>query len=430
MSEAYKLLSGQNKFTQPYTPIENLEIGESDSTTVNVGEHENKNSFFSIEWKKAISTREGKYVLSVSGIVLSVVLMAISLVTSNYFYGAAWSSNALPFSYLDPHDAGFAYIDRPPESSPGDVFRNMRNTGQPLPTNSWCENLFLGSGDQTDPTNKVFQIPYIVDTAGPVPGVRTHPAHVLSSTVSVEATYEPENGITLGSEDDFDPQHRISGDVENVPARLAIVLEWESKQYLKQLTGSKMSTPIVRGSPYTSMEYFDSRPLLASERLLSAKPIADETMMGQASTMQCGENGEFGPPTRVEKEIKLSFDTSDMTWLVFISEPGLYVCSMDAPPPPIEGLAPGVIPPPGAPKALFTLKAVHPMSHGMMRVAMANNCTTGRNPQYCDADMQPKDQTAFLGLLRNHAEVYPTGKPHDRSFSLCVCVCVCLSLSL
>lgn len=409
-SEATHLKQSRfNRQYQSYSPLQNIEIGSDDSSlAVKVLDEENTKGIFT-QWGKAIKTREGKYILSASGIVLSVVLMAISLVASDYFYRAAWSSNALPFSYLDPHDAGFAYIDRPPESRPGEIFRNMRNTGQPLPTNSWCENLFLGGVHQTDQTNKVYQIPYVVDTAGPVPGVRTHPVHVQSSALSVEATYEPENGVTLGSEHDFDPQHRVSGDAENVPARLAVVLEWESHQYLTQLTGTKMSTAIVRGSPYTSMEYFDAKPLLVSERSLALKPLVDETLVGRASKMTCGENGAFGPPASVQEEIKLTFDTSDMTWLVFISEPGLYVCSTEEAPPVIAA-APGVVGPPTKPKALFTLKAVDPMTHGMMRVAVANNCTTGRNPQYCDADMQPRDQSAFLGLLRNHADVYPTGK--------------------
>ena len=125
--------------------------------------------------------------------------------------------------------------------------------------------------------------------------------------------------------------------------------------------------------------------------------------------MVCGENGNFGPATLVQQEVKLVFDTSDMTWLVFVSEPGLYVCSTSEAESTISSI-PGLVDPDMKPKALFTLKAVDPMSHGMMRVAMANNCTTGLNPQYCDKVMQPRDQSAFTGLLRNHADVYPTGK--------------------
>ena len=244
--------------------------------------------------RRSLRGRE-KYVLSASGIVLSIVLIAFSILTSDYFYSAAWSSNATPFSELDPHDAGFTYVDRPPESRPSEIFRNVRNSGQPLPTNSWCENLFLGGIHQRSPENNVYQIPYVIDTAGPVPGIRTHPVHVQSNALSVEATYEPENGVTIGSEDDFGLQHHVSGDPDNVLARLAVVVEWESHGYHTQPKGSKMSSSIVRGSPYTSMEYLNSRPLLVSERPLAANPVADETVMGRALRWYAGRMAILGP---------------------------------------------------------------------------------------------------------------------------------------
>lgn len=32
-------------------------------------------------------------------------------------------------------------------------------------------------------------------------------------------------------------------------------------------------------------------------------------------------------PVLVEKELKVQFDTSDMTWMIFVSQPTLFVCS-------------------------------------------------------------------------------------------------------
>ena len=400
---------GDNRTNIPYTALNSLEMGSDESLIVDVDNKDLRSRVLS-QWRKAAASREGKYIFSISGIILSLVLISISLATSNFLYGAAWSSNALPFSYVDPHDAGFVYIDRPATSRPGEIFRNLRSIGAPLPTNSWCENFFLGASGNTDATNKVFQVPYIVDTAGPIPGLRSNPGHVNSMSTSVEMAYEAENGLTLGSEDNFDPQHRISGEKENVPARLAIVLEWESIHYRTSLTGSKMSAPVVRGSPYTSMEYFNSRPVIVSERLLSANPLVDETSPGGGFYMECGNDGAFGPHVEVQEEIKLQFDTSDMTWLVFVSEPGHYVCSMATPSIPTAPLPPGVVGPATAPTAVFTLKAVHKMTHGMVRVALANNCTMGQNPVYCGAALQPRDQSPYTALLRKHANVYATGK--------------------
>lgn len=76
-------------------------------------------------------------------------------------------------------------------------------------------------------------------------------------------------------------------------------------------------------------------------------------------------------------------------------------------------LAPGVVPSPPkeSQKARFELKAVRPCNRCMMRIAMANNCTTGQNPQYCD-NYQSNDQTAYTSLLRAHADTYPTGTTH------------------
>ena len=71
----------------------------------------------------------------------------------------------VPFSFADPRSLGFEQIDRPEFSRPGEIFGELRNLQMPLPTNSWCENLFLGSKND-GPNNKVFQLPYIIDTAG------------------------------------------------------------------------------------------------------------------------------------------------------------------------------------------------------------------------------------------------------------------------
>jgi hypothetical protein len=60
---------------------------------------------------------------------------------------------------------------------------------------------------------------------------------------------------------------------------------------------------------------------------MSGKMILDNDPY--SSNVVCGSKfNEFSKtPFLVEKEIKLHFDTSDMTWLIFVSEPTSFVCT-------------------------------------------------------------------------------------------------------
>jgi hypothetical protein len=64
----------------------------------------------------------------------------------------------------------------------------------PLPTNSWFENLVLGDLLNDETTSRVFSIPYMLDTAGPVPGVRTHGTGVKATANTVEQVRRREGG--------------------------------------------------------------------------------------------------------------------------------------------------------------------------------------------------------------------------------------------
>jgi hypothetical protein len=98
--------------------------------------------------------------------------------------GGSWSSEADPYSTADPESLGFMSVHRRDSSMPGPIFGALIDKDVPLPTNSWCESLFLGETN-TGPNNKVFQVPYILDTdthGGTRQGVDTHPAHVQANT--------------------------------------------------------------------------------------------------------------------------------------------------------------------------------------------------------------------------------------------------------
>ena len=138
-----------------------------------------------------------------------------------------------------------------------------------------------------------------------------------------------------------------------------------------------MKTAIVRGTPYTSMEYKDATPRLVAQRPITYSPVIDND---PSNTLECGEgDGVFSlVPKLVQSEIAVHFDISDFTWLVFVSEPTYFVCSNKLEPQDMNNYPPGFVPP-VVEKGKFELKAMSPMRNGMVRVALGNNCTTGQN---------------------------------------------------
>lgn len=197
-------------------------------------------------------------------------------------------------------------------------------------------------------------------------------------------TYEPENGVSLGAVETLDRQHIVHSQGEPPISKLAIELEW------RNLDGElSMRAPIVRGAPYTSMVYYNSTPLLYVERHLRGNVMIDQD---ENTELVCGDGkrNEWSPtPIRVNRELKFHLDTSDMTWLVFFSEPVDVECSHYDSRQDVEDLhlPPGhvvYIP------SFFTLRAVNPLTRGMVRIAMSNNCTTGQNPQ-CKGSASMRD---------------------------------------
>ena len=138
-----------------------------------------------------------------------------------------------------------------------------------------------------------------------------------------------------------------------------------------------MSAPIVRGAPYMSMIYRDATPKITVQRPIVFDPIIDNE---EGNTLVCGQGeGVFSSePKIVTKELKVHFDISDFTWLIFVSEPTEFKCSSVPEPSGGQALPPGVVSKVHGPTGHFELVASKPMALGMVRIALANNCTTGR----------------------------------------------------
>eukprot|EP00457_Paulinella_chromatophora_P001814 gb/GEZN01001816.1/.p1 GENE.gb/GEZN01001816.1/~~gb/GEZN01001816.1/.p1 ORF type:complete len:892 (+),score=103.73 gb/GEZN01001816.1/:400-2676(+) len=193
-------------------------------------------------------------------------------------------------------------------------------------------------------------------------------------------------------------------------SNLAIVLEWP-------IAGSpegSMYAPVVRGMPYATMEYKHATPRLAGEMGVATAPTltmegktagpavsvqaVDSDLDGTSAASKvnpvvgCG-NGTFGAPFTIHRELTLHFKISDMTWLVFPSQAIEVVCWSNA--------------------SGFELRATKKQETFVWRVAISNNCTTGRNPIFCN-NSQPQLLGGYATSLRRHAHVYPSGDAHVR----------------
>jgi len=345
-------------------------------------------------------------------------------------------ANTEPLSYKSPSELGIpSYNDRPDFSRPGSVFGSVRDgasIGVPLPTNEWYLNLVVGLDDSpndqyeqfANEANRVYTIPYILDTVGPIVGIRLHSPNIMSYGTVIQSVFVNWHGLTLGTVDGTFTR-RYSVDEETLPSKLGIGLRWGEEE------NKYMRSSILRGMPYGTMEYAPGvLPTLASEI------VADLPLIDGSKKLQCGT---LDPHSRqivsnstimlVEQDVELFFPESDLTWLVFFSRPVHVQCYINE-----KKMARPVSLPPGAevsssddnPNA-FQLRVVDPTHHDsvtmddaedplIVRIALANNCTAGTNVNNCHRN-EARDQSPFISVLREHASVYPTSPAVKYAFS-------------
>lgn len=340
---------------------------------------------------------------------------------SAIFPGKDYTRPNSPFSYLDPNKL-ILETDRTVDSKPGKIWGDLRFKNVPLPTNSWCMGLFLGNGNRTDEDNKVFQLPYVIESFQFMQGVRVHPIRVQANDRMVMMINEKENGMAIGAVEEFNA-HELAADKNLAIGRLSVVLQWKSPQYDRsgwRKKGPMMYTPIVRGSPYISMLYSEATPRIFVQRSINDDNSIVIDNDPQGPKLICGTKlGEFSKkPVLVNHELKVNFAVSDQTWLIFVSEPTLFICSnlpLSSEADIIEHF-PGWVgkTEPGWEKKLpfFDLRAVNPMKKGMVRIALGNNCSTGtHHAATCDSPPgTPRDNDDFMQLLRDSANIFATGK--------------------
>jgi len=120
-------------------------------------------------------------------------------------------SGATPFSTKDPvHDLGLPDFDRPKDSKPPKTLTEGDGTtsdGRPgntrrrraLPTNAWYQNLLMTNDGEPSSLNRVYTIPYLIDAAGSIPGLRFFANHVAASSTIVQVYSVDEYGMVLGA---------------------------------------------------------------------------------------------------------------------------------------------------------------------------------------------------------------------------------------
>lgn len=345
--------------------------------------------------------------------------------------GASSTLTDEPLSYKSPSELGIPFFnDRPENSRPGSVFgfaRNGSQSGTPLPTNEWYLNLLLGLDDSPGPSdeyenfsgeaNRVHTIPYILDTVGPIVGIRMHYPNVLCYGTVVQSAFVSFHGVTLGTADEgFTRRYQV--DEATLGSKLGIGLRWDKQNFVMN-SQEFMRSSILRGMPYGTMEYGNGvLPTIASETV-AMPPLVDGTTRMQCGSLDPIKNQILDTNSTsflVKRDVELFFPESDHTWMVFFSKPVFVQCYIN-----LNKIAAAVSLPPGAastrdivnPNA-FQLRVDPTRNYGMetnqnliVRIALANNCTTGSNVNFCYQN-RARDQSTFMSVLRDHADVYPT----------------------
>jgi hypothetical protein len=114
-----------------------------------------------------------------------------------------------PLSLLHPTELGLADFVRPEDSSPPELLSRLLSGGEKkgsFPTNSWYQSMLLVD-DEPDAGSRVYAIPYVLDVVGPIPGLRVHPNHIMSSAEVVEVNIQANYGLTVGAAPDAKEKH-------------------------------------------------------------------------------------------------------------------------------------------------------------------------------------------------------------------------------
>jgi hypothetical protein len=186
-----------------------------------------------------------------------------------------------------------------------------------------------------------------------------------------------------------------------------------------------MSSNIVRGMPYTTMEYPKAAALSSEGRLILptiASPIELTSPIlvdGGKHKLDCSSTSVKSlTSVLVEHDIELYFQISDFSWMVFFSEPAWIQCYVDD----TRRTYIQVVDYANSTEMLdlgnATTNEEGECSYSendvfVLRAALVDQCTTNSNPTACRIGLSsrlPKDEpekAEYTKILRAHADSYP-----------------------
>ena len=222
----------------------------------------------------------------------------------------AWSIDTVPLlSESSPNSVGYPAVNRY-AGKPGPAFIKLLSQGtgeigNRLPTNRWYQNLLMGS--PRDEFGRVYTIPYIVDTAGSIVGLRIYYPRVQASASIVQMVFESEHGITIGTEDPKISHQYIIDEISE-PSELGVALKWFEDG---DVSGDRfMISPLSRGMPYATMLFSSGITPVVQSVDLPASPL----LIDGETSLNCD-----GSLKRVKDDVSIHFQESDFTYLVFVS---------------------------------------------------------------------------------------------------------------
>ncbi|KAG7369398.1 glycosyl hydrolase family 81 protein [Nitzschia inconspicua] len=188
-------------------------------------------------------------------------------------------------------------------------------------------------------------------------------------------------------------------------------------------TPPRMTTHIVRGMAYATMEYQGGvMPSLYSFNGLASDIRIDDdddnnnnntttasgdnnnnstTTTTTTTTLHCGtKKKESGNKVLVQNHLHLHFVNSDFTWMVFFSRPVHVTCTTSEGDEFIRDFQLDVV-------DIVDTDTDIPLT---VRVALLDQCTTGKSniQQHCQQDAKWTDPQAYERLLKKHVDIYPT----------------------
>jgi hypothetical protein len=101
-------------------------------------------------------------------------------------------------------DLGLYSFSRDKGSSPPSALTKgaEKNGGwASYPTNAWYQNILM-MDDEPSSIHRIYAVPFVLDPAGPIPGVRVHPNHIQASTAVVQLNTVEAYALTVGASGD------------------------------------------------------------------------------------------------------------------------------------------------------------------------------------------------------------------------------------